>query len=171
MEEHPMELRLWIAGFKALHERARKGSLSGEERKQYLDLRDELAKAMCSAQRLETLPGQTPRQTMRVARGLQVDLELAEGRQRLMTMNISIGGFAALMPKDLNPKTPPIGFAMRLPGSSEPLIGRVRVASSQKRPGNALVSFAFTELGASDQERLELALFDSVLQQFDSTQF
>ena len=166
-----MELRLWIANFKALHQRARKGELSGEERKQYLSLREELAKAMCSAQRLQTLPGQTQRQSMRVARALQIDLELPEGRQRLMTMNISVGGFAALLPKEPSKSAGLIGFSLRLPGSTEPLIGRVRVVDVQKRPGNAMVSFAFNELGAAEQERLELALFDVVLQQFEGTQF
>ena len=33
-----MELRLWIAGFRALHDRARKGELANEERRQYLAL-------------------------------------------------------------------------------------------------------------------------------------
>jgi hypothetical protein len=166
-----MELRLWIAGFRALHDRARKGDLSSEERRQYLAQRDELAKAMCSAQRLTAPPGQTPRQAMRVARAMQVDLELPEGRQRLMTMNVSIGGFAALMPKELDKKSAPIGFSMRLPGSPDPLLGRVRVADIQKRTGNVLISFAFNEMGAAEQERLELVLFDSVLQQFDGAQF
>jgi hypothetical protein len=159
-----MELRLWIAGFRALHDRARKGELANEERRQYLGLREELAKAMCSAQRLQSLPGQTPRQTMRVARALQVDLELPEGRLRVITMNISIGGFAALLPREIEKGSAPIGFSMRLPGTPDPLLGRMRVADVQKKAGSALISFAFNE-------RLEMALFDTVLQQFDGSQF
>jgi len=52
---------------------------------------------------------------------------------------------------------------MRMTGSPEPLVGRVRLAATQPRAGNVLASFVFDGLGAAELERLEMALFDSIL--------
>ena len=166
-----MDLRSWITAFKVLHERARKSDLSSGERSQYLSNREELAGALVAAQRLTLLPGQTARQSLRVARALQIDLDLLEGRVRVMTMQVSSGGFGALLAKDPGPNQA-IGFTMRVPASADPIIGRVKVCDVQKRTGNFLISFAFDgALSAADQDRLEMILFDTVLQQFDGQTF
>ena len=160
-----MELRRWLQAFKDLHERARKGTLNATEREKYLEQREELARAVVAGQQLTTLPGHTARQMMRVAKALQIDLDLNEGRQRFMTMHISAGGFGTLMVK------PPtqgqaVGFVLKIPGATEPMVGRVKMLDAQKRTGNFLVSFAFEDLTPEGLEQLEMVLFDSVLQQF-----
>ena len=165
-----MELRYWVATFKALHDRARKGELSSAERAQYLAQREELARALVVAQRLVTLPDQTARQTLRVARALHVELELLEGRQRVVTQHLSSRGFGAVVPKELVRNTA-IGFSLRLPSTADPIVGRVKVLDVQARTGEILISFAFNELGAADLERLELLLFDTILQQFEGMAF
>ena len=160
-----MELAAWIRAFRSLHEQARKGDLSASETVIYHGQREELARALVVAQRLTTLPGQTARQSLRVARALQLDLDLDEGRQRVMTMHLSTGGFGTLLQK--SPAVgAAIGFSLRLPGSTELLVGRARVVDAHKRVGNSLVSFAFEPLPDAAREQLELCLFDTVLQQF-----
>jgi len=160
-----MELKQWIDEFSRLHASARKGNLSPAENAKYRERREELARALVTAQRLTVLPGQTPRQALRVTRALQVDLELATGRVRAMTQNISTGGFGALlgqMPKE----NESIGFSMKQPGSPEPIVGRCRVRDIQQRTGSSLVSFMFEELPEESRERIEMTIFDTVMEQF-----
>jgi hypothetical protein len=161
-----MELKLWLDQFSRLHAKARAGKLSQSEQVSYLERRDELARALVAAQRLSVLPGQTPRQALRVARALQIDLELPGGRVRAMTQNISSGGFAALLGQLPN-EAESIGFSLKQPGAPEPILGRCRVRDIQKRAGNHLVSFAFEALSPEAQERIEMTLFDAVMEQFE----
>jgi hypothetical protein len=161
-----MELKQWIEEFSRLHARARKGNLSPEENGQYHERREELARALVTAQRLTVLPGQTPRQALRVTRALQVELELATGRIRAMTQNISTGGFGALlgqMPKE----NEVIGFSLKQPGSPAPIVGRCRVREIQVRTGSSLVSFVFEDLPAEARDRIEMTIFDAVMEQFE----
>jgi hypothetical protein len=160
-----MELKKWIDEFNRLHVKARKGDLSAPEQVSYRERRDELARALVTAQRLTVLPGQTPRQALRVTRALQIDLDLAGGRVRVMTQNISTGGFGALlgqMPKDKEA----IGFTLKQPG--DPIVGRCRVREIQTRPGSHLVSFVFEDLSDDARDRIEMTIFDAVMEQFQS---
>jgi hypothetical protein len=163
-----MELKRWLDEFSRLHAKARKGDLSPGEHVHYKQQRDELARALVTAQRLTVLPGQTPRQALRVTRALQVDLELATGRVRAMTQNISTGGFGALlgqMPKE----NESIGFTLKQPGSPESIVGRCRVRDIQTRTGSHFVSFMFEDLPDESRERIEMTIFDTVMEQFEST--
>ncbi len=159
----PSSLAEWIRGFRDLHERARAGSLSEAEAGIYRAARDELARALLSAQRLTVKPGETPRQSLRVARALQVDLDLLTSNARAITVDLSVGGFACLLAK-----APPTGdefrFSLRLPGAA-PLSGRVRVADLRPQQGNVRVSFQFSGMPAEDRERVEMFVFDTVLAQ------
>src|SRR5450432_3052660 len=161
-----MELKQWIDEFSRLHARARKGDLSPDERTKYRERRDELARALVTAQRLTVLPGQTPRQALRVTRALQIDLDLTGGRVRAMTQNISSGGFGALL-GHLPKESESIGFTMKQPGSTEPIVGRCRVRDIQTRTGTHLVSFVFEDLAEESRERIEMTIFDTVMEQFE----
>ncbi len=163
-----MELKLWLDQFSRLHAKARKGQLSPSEQVTYVDRRDELAKALVTAQRLTVLPGQTPRQALRVARALQIDLDWpGSARVRAMTQNISVGGFAALLGQLPN-ETEVVSFTLKEPGAAEPIVGRCRVRDIQKRSGNHMVSFVFEDLAPETRERIEMTLFDAVMQQFEA---
>lgn len=159
----PLSLAEWIRGFKALHEKARAGKLSKAEADTYRGARDELARALLGAQRLTVKPGETPRQALRVARALQVDLDLLTSNVRAITIDLSTGGFACLLAK-APPGGDEIGFSLRIPGA-EPLVGRVRVADIKPQQGNVRVSFQFVGVSGEDKERVELFVFDTVLQQ------
>jgi hypothetical protein len=153
----------WLLDFRALHDRARKGQLRDAELARYRNGRDELARALLSAQRLSLKPGETPRRALRVARALQADLDLATSRVRAMTIDISTGGFSCLLTR-APPLGDEVGFTLRLPGA-EALSGKVRVQDVKAREGNVRVAFMFVALSEADLERMELFVFDTVLSQ------
>ncbi len=161
-----MSLADWLAEFRELHEKAHRGQLSARERVVYRAGRDELARALLAAQRLTLKPGETPRQALRVARALQVDLDLATSQVRAMTIDLSTGGFGALLAKPL-PLGEVVKYSLRLPGS-EQLTGEARVVEVRPQPGNVRISFALKDLSEADRERLELLIFDTVLGQITS---
>ncbi len=158
-----MSLADWLRAFRELHEKARRGTLNERDLASYRAGRDELARALLAAQRLTLKPGETPRQALRVARALQVDLDLLTSNVRAITVDISTGGFSCLLAK-----APPLGddvkFSLRIP-ASEPLVGRARVADIRPLQGNVRVAFQFYGVEEKDRDRLELFVFDTVLAQ------
>ncbi|ACG73605.1 type IV pilus assembly PilZ [Anaeromyxobacter sp. K] len=153
----------WLKDFRALHAKARAGTLAGREADVYRAGRDELARALLAAQRLTLKPGELPRQALRVARALQVDLDMLTSAARALTVDVSSGGFACLLAK-----APPAGdevkVSMRLPGG-EALACRARVTDVKPLQGNVRASFQLVGLTAAERERLELMVFDTVLEQ------
>ncbi len=161
-----LSLAEWLKSFRSMHERARAGKLAKHEDDAYRAARDELARALLQAQRLTIKPGETPRQSLRVARALQVDLDFITSNARAITIDISTGGFACLLAR-----APGAGdeysFSLRIPGA-DPLTGKVRVADVKPQQGNVRVSFCFSGLGPEDRERVEMFVFDTVLSQMVS---
>ena len=157
-----MSLKEWLVRFKAQHEQARAGRLSGDGLADYRAGRDELARALLGAQAASLKPGEVPRQALRVARALQADLEWSVDRVRAVTQELSAGGFSVLLAK-VPPTDEEIKVQLRLPGG-EVISGRARVAGSVVMPAVVRVSFSFQGLGAAERDRLEFAVFDTVLQ-------
>jgi PilZ domain len=151
----------WLSGLRDLHERARAGQLDPDRLSAYRTSRDELMRSLLIAQQITREYGHSARQSMRMAWALQVDLEPSRECIRAVTLDISAGGFSALLGS-----TPPPGrdlvFSMRLPGTT-PLQGTTRVVASIAKSGNHRVSFAFASVGPDDVERLKSFLFDRVL--------
>jgi hypothetical protein len=153
----------WLKEFRALHEQAKKGALKGATLTAYRSGRDELARALLVAQRIAVPPGQAPRKALRVSRALQADLEFVDGSVRAMTVDVSPGGFGALLPRP-----PKVGeelkVSLRIPGG-EPLRAEARVVEAKPLAGSARASFQLMGLDEADAERLELLVFDTVLAQ------
>jgi hypothetical protein len=156
-------LAQWLQEFRRRHDRARVGQLAGRELAAYRAARDELARALLAAQRVSLRPGETPRRALRVARALQIDLDLGTSRERAVSIDISSGGFSCLLARAPRPGDE-VKYSLRLPGS-EPLGGRARVQDAKILPGNARVSFQFLDLSDEDKERVELFVFDTLLVQ------
>ncbi len=156
----------WLLSFRQMHEKARRHQLKDKDLQSYRAGRDELARALLAAQRLALRPGETPRRALRVARALQVDLDLGTSRERAVTLDLSTGGLSCLLAK-APPVGDEVGFSLRLP-ASDPLTGRARVADVKVLPGNVRVSFQFANPSEADRERLELFVFDTVLAQLAS---
>jgi hypothetical protein len=154
----------WILSFRALHEKARRGKLQGAEVARYRSGRDELARALLVAQRLQLRPGETARRALRVSRALQVELELGTGQQRAVTIDLSTGGFSCLLPR-APALGDDVGFTLRIP-LIDPIVGRVGVQDVKPMAaGNVRVSFMFKTISDADRDRVELFVFDTVLAQ------
>jgi hypothetical protein len=153
----------WLLGFRQLHEKARRGQLREAELLTYRAARDELARALLAAQRLQLKAHETPRRALRVARALQLDLDLGTSRERAITLDVSSGGFSCLQAK-APPLGDEVGFSLRIP-AGDALAGRARVHDVKPQQGNARVSFVFVNLTDAEKERVELFVFDAVLAQ------
>jgi hypothetical protein len=158
-----MSLGEWLSQFRQLHENARRKALAPDELDTYRKGRDELARALLAAQRLTLKPGETPRRVLRVARALQVDLDMLTSRQRAITIDLSTGGFSCLLAK-APPLSEEVNISLRLPGS-DPIACKARIAEAKPQAGNVRLSFVFTGLAEDEKERLELVVFDTVLTQ------
>lgn len=158
-----MDLAQWMTGFRALHEKAKRGALVGPEERDYIAGREELARALVAAQRLTVQPDQSPRTALRVARAIQVELESRVRKEPLTTFELSLGGFSAAMARAPAPDEE-LTATLRLPAVA-PLATQVKVVGVKQQPGNVRVSFAFVGLQGAAAERLELAIFDMVLGQ------
>jgi hypothetical protein len=156
-----MEFREWLATFRSLHERAHRGKLSAEELSAYVAQREELARALLAFQRIAVHPGQTPRQAIRVARAIPVDLVVAGQSMGAVTRDVSVGGFGAMLDRML-PAEERVTYSLRIQGPS-PLNGEARIIDMKSIGGRIRGSFAFVDLSDADRERLELFVFDAIL--------
>jgi hypothetical protein len=156
----------WIAGFCATHAKAKEGKLDAAEQAAYLLARDQLAGALLAGQRLNLKPGENPRRALRVARGLQVELELPTGLVPAITQDISVGGISALVPS-----APPVGtrvlYKLKLGRSVDPITGAAKVVAVVDAKGAARMSLMFEELAPTDRDRLEMVVFDGVVAQLN----
>jgi hypothetical protein len=159
-----MDLQAWISTFTKLHEKAKRNALSGEDLKTYNTGRDELARAMVAAQGQTLKEGENPRKILRVARAVQIDLDLSTGRVRALTMELAREWFSALIEK-APPPTEAVGFTLRLPGGLDMVVGRCKLMDITKRTGSVCARFAFKDMSERDLERVEGLVFDSVVQQ------
>ena len=154
----------WLATLQRLHEKARAGKLDPQEGREYRAGRDQLSRMMLAAQRLTTQPSQRPREALRVACALPVDLHLGGPKPlRAFTIDVSRGGFAAVIALPLGlPEA--FDFALR-PGAPDQIAGRCRLVSPPTDRAKGRGSFAFTNLPTEDGERLDFLVIDSVLAQ------
>ncbi|WNG30923.1 PilZ domain-containing protein [Cystobacter fuscus] len=154
----------WVEQFRRLHHRARQGQLSESEQRNYQAAREYFARALTAAQGLSVPASRSARRMFRVAQGLQVDLTFAAGAVRAVTLDVSVGGFSVMMHKP-PPETEEPGFSLRLPGNQEPVVGRAKQVSTQRKLGTThRVSFSILGLSEKEEQRLESTLFDLALE-------
>ena len=158
-----MGLAEWLEAFRVQHAAARQGQLQAHEMGIYRAQREELARALLAAQHLALKPGEVARRALRVPRALQADLQAEDYKQRAVTADLSSGGFSTLL--GVAPgRARELSCQLRLPGQ-EPVKCRVRVADVKALEGVTRVAFAFVDLPEADRERLEMLVFDTVLEQ------
>jgi hypothetical protein len=156
-----MGLAEWLNSFRELHERARAGKLSESELRNYHDGRDELATALIGAQRLTLDPALPARHSLRVARAVQVDFVMPAGKERCMTLDLSLAGFSAMMGRP-PPLAEPLDATLRMP-DGVPIETRVLVQGVRRQGASHRVSFAFKQLPPADEDRLGFVIFDVAL--------
>jgi hypothetical protein len=157
-----MSLADWLRVFRTLHERAKKGELTGADVEDYRAGCDELARALLAAQKISLKPGELPRHVLRVARALQVNLETKVSSARAMTIDVSVAGFSVLLGKV--PSNEPQTATLRLPGA-DPVVADVLPAECKQQPGTVRVAFLFQKLPDAAKARLEMLVIDTALSQ------
>ena len=157
-----MEPSQWIAAFRALHERVKKGDASALELERHLAMREELARSLASAQGLTVPAGQDARKHVRVAQVFNLEVNNV---YRAVTRDISRSGFSALVTASFK-EGEEVLFSIQPGRGVDPIQGRARVVSALKQTGNSKVAFAIISLAEASAERLEMALFDAALARF-----
>lgn len=125
-------------------------------------LRRALADGYVLAQKLTLRPGQFQRRSRRVAYLLKVTVTGLGFVHKTATMNLSSGGFAALLP-DEPPAQARADFTLHTRFGA--LQGKARIVSAVRRDRDWLTSFAIDEMN----ERARRALDDIVLEQVLAT--
>ena len=165
-------MNTFITGFRALHDKAKNGSLTPEERARYERGRDELGRMMLIAQSA-THAGRTLRARFRVAQMFKIELDVGTIPFKTSTLDVALGGFAVLLPNNETVgKTVP--FRLTLPGfphGTKQVAGTARVASSRAQGRSYRVSFTFADVTAADVAHLELVIIDSLLARFPTVGF
>jgi hypothetical protein len=161
-----MALSDWLKEFRTSHEEAKRGTLTGQRLSEYYAARDELARALLGAQRVAIDPGQTPRRALRVSRALQAEVAFFDGSIRVVTQSISSGGFAATLARPPKPGEE-VKVTLRMHGG-EPVQAHARVVDVKAQPGSVKVSFAWVGLSDAEVERIEMFVFDAVLEHLQS---
>ena len=159
-----MDFSAWLANFRDMHERARRGLLTSEERTHYLESREQLARTLLKAQGQTAVAGVSARRTFRVPKGMPVDVCFRDMALRSRTLDLSSGGFSCTLAQP-PPEGALGGFVLWMPGEDEePVVGRARIvarATGEKDPRR--VSLSFVNVSEADHERLELMIFDLAL--------
>ncbi len=154
----------WLRVFRALHEKAKQGALSGADAETYRGGCDELARALMAAQRLTPAPYEAPRHALRVARALPVELETSASHVRAMTVDVGVGGFSALVAKAPQPGEE-LKATLRIPDRRAPVVAQVVPADARPQPGATRAAFTFKKLSDADRSALELLVIDTALSQ------
>ncbi len=156
----------WLRVFRALHEKAKQGTLSGEDAETYRDGCDELARALMAAQHLTPAPYEAPRHALRVARALQVELESPASHVRAMTVDVGVTGFSAILAKA--PQASEELKATLKMSDRRALTAPVSLADARPLSGSTRVAFSFKKLSDPDRAALELFVMDTALSQLAS---
>ncbi len=161
-----MTLGQSIREFRDLHVKAKRGVLPSPEVERYHAYRDQLAALLLSAHRASLPAGQRPRKALRVARAVPAEIEFNDGVVRAMTLQLSSGGFGALLPPASAPHVgEEVSFALRMP-LGQPVRGAARIVAVKEQAGASTVSFQFLRLDEPEAERVEMFVFDGILEHF-----
>ena len=149
----------WIAQFRALHQRVSSGQATEAELQQHKAMREELARSLLVAQGQSVPPGSPARKHFRVPQVFPIEVN---NIYRAVTKDISRAGFSTVINGSLQVGDE-VTFSLTVARGAEPITGRAHVAQVTKQPGSSRLGFAIDSMSDADAERLEMALFDSVL--------
>ena len=152
----------FVTMLRALHAKVKTGTLEPHERSDYDRCRRQLMSVAFAAQ--GAAYGGLPRRgNVRVAMALKVEVVFGDRPpQSATTVDVSNEGFSALLAFAAG-----IGaaarFSIRVAGM-DPIAGACRIVGVLKQGGIQRVSVAVDGLDAPSRERLELAIFDHLIQ-------
>jgi hypothetical protein len=152
----------WLKKFTALHDKARAGTMTIVENRTYLGARNELARALMKKQEQKLPQGAKARQLLRAPAAIPVDLHLPGGIAHALTQELWVGGFSAIIPP-LGMPIERLKFALTVTKDAPPIEGWARVLSDSAAGGSTRLTMEFEQLSPADADRVEFAVFDSVL--------
>jgi hypothetical protein len=133
--------------------------LEEPDRSEFEKLRRSLAEGYSLAQKLTLKPGQLQRRSRRVAHMLKLTIT-ARSTEKTATMNLSTGGFAALLAEPPG-QSEVVDFTLGTSlGSVE---GRARVVSLVPRDRGWLTSFAIEEASEAARAKLDVVVLEQVV--------
>lgn len=135
--------------------------LDDDELNECEKLRRALADGYVLAQKLTLRPGQFQRRSRRVAYLLKVTVSGPGFSHKTATMNLSTGGFAALLPDPAPPSQTRADFTLHTRRGR--LEGKARVVSAIRRDRCWLTSFAIEEMNEGARGALEDIVLEQVL--------
>lgn len=137
--------------------------LGDAERRELDRLRRALNDGYVLAQRLTLSPGQLQRRSRRVAHLLKTTVRGDGFTETTATMNVSTGGFAALM-TDAPTRSARVHFTLHTKLGQ--LQGKARVVSAVRRDRSWLASFAIEEMHEGDRAALDGLVLEQVVATF-----
>jgi len=159
----------WLRSFAALHQAAKAGEVRGRDLDAYRSEREAMARALLEAQKVTLEPDQKPRFCLRVARGIEVTIHRCDQDLEARTLNIAAAGFAAVLQTGLRSQEE-VGVTLTMP-EGDPLRARARVIEvrpSRTAAPDVRVGFQFMTMSEADLERLEVLVFDVILEHLRS---
>ncbi len=159
-----MDPRHWIAGFRDLHERERKKSLSEKDKEHYLQLKSELATSLMRSRGHRAPAGEPARKHFLVAQMFPVELdETISG----LTREISLSRFTTVVQGALQANQE-VRFTIRVSRQADPITGIAKVTAVEKLPDDTVrARLQILSMSQDCSDRLESALFDAVLARFE----
>jgi hypothetical protein len=150
----------FVARFQALHEKAKRGERTAEERAAYEEACGELAQALVQGEGRTLGPGQTWRSALVVVRALLAEVQLPAGKKlRTVTTEISLERVCVVAASSVA-----LGAVVSVRLLAAPGVwieAPARVVSTLEIPPR--LTLAFDGLSSAGRERLEIVLFDTVL--------
>ena len=134
--------------------------LEDAERREFEKLRRGLSDGYALAQRLTLPPGQLQRRSRRVAHLLKATVRGHGFTETTATMNLSSGGFAALL-AEAHTRGEHVEFTLHTRLGQ--LEGRARVVSAVRRERSWLTSFAIDEMRDTDRNALDELVLEQVV--------
>lgn len=141
---------------------SRARSLRDDERAELERLRHALNDGYVLAQKLTLAPGQMQRRSRRVAHTVKATVTGAAFSETTATMNLSAGGFAALLAEP-PPRHERVDFTLQTRLGR--LRGKARAVSAVRRNRSWLASFAIEEMLEDGRQLLDQIVFEQVVAQ------
>ena len=151
-----------VLRLKELLASSRARPLVDDERAELDRLRHALHDGYVLAQRLTLAPGQMQRRSRRVAHAVKATVTGASFSETTATMNLSSGGFAALL-ADAPPRQERVEFTLQTRLGR--LRGKARAVSAVRRNRTWLTSFAIDEMLEDGRQLLDQIVLEQVVAQ------
>ncbi len=156
-----MPLEVVVAQLKHLHATHKGLPLSGGDRARYEQLRNDLARAFVSAQKVAVRTGQTAWQAASVPCAVKLTVTVAKAMHRTLTIDLSPNGLSGLVGTRIDTGTP-CEFSLELPNAM-PIRGSAHAVSAAPYGSGSStyrLVLTFDRVSASDRSRLEILLLD-----------